>query len=231
MGIVIGCVYVQLFFNSTEYYILVVPFLLVYRKRRKERREEERREKLAAEFKDALQSMNAMVYVGYSMEHAILQVAKELQLLYGKKSVLYPEFVKMSRQISVGQTVENCFIELGERVQIEEIKLFAQVFAAAKRTGGDMHKVIRSTWEKIEEGLEWKRQVNMLVGEKKTEKKVMNFIPLFLIFYMRITSPQVMGMMYQGTRRIVMGVCLAAYIGFYIAGEKIIENALKWKEK
>lgn len=94
-----------------------------------------------------------------------------------------------------------------------------------------MHKVIRSTWEKIEEGLEWKRQVNMLVGEKKTEKKVMNFIPLFLIFYMRITSPQVMGMMYQGTGRIVMGVCLAAYIGFYIAGEKTIENALKWKEK
>ena len=226
MGIGIGCVYVWLFFKTMPFYILILPFLVVYMKKMKKKREREGKERLAIEFKDALQAMSGAVFVGYPIERAILQASEEIKLLYGKESLLYPELVRMERKMSIQQTAEQCFTELGERTQVEEIILFAQVFATAKRTGGDIQKVIHITGESIQDRLEWRRELRILVGEKKMEKNVMNIIPLCLIAYMRFVSPHIMQTMYQGSGRIIMGISLLAYIGFYIMGERILRKAM-----
>lgn len=228
-GIVIGSIYVWLFFKTISFYILVIPFLAVYVSRMKKKREREEKERLAVEFKDVLQSVSGAVFVGYSVERAILQAAEEIKQLYGKESLLYPELVRIEHKMSIQQTAEQCFVELGERTQVEEIEMFAQMFVTAKRTGGDIQKVIHITGESIQDRLEWKRELRILVGEKKMEKNVMNIIPLCLVAYMRFTSPDIMQSMYQGNGRIIMGICLLVYIGFYIMGERILWKAMEGK--
>lgn len=226
IGTGIGCFYVWLFLKNLSFYLFVIPFVGVYVGAVKKNREGERREKLAIEFKDVLQSMSGALFVGYSVERSISQAAEEIRLLYGKNSLLYPELLSMERKISVQQTVEQCFAELGERTQVEEIKLFAQVFVSAKRTGGDIQRVIYIAAESIRDRIDWKRELKILVGEKKAEKKVMNIIPLCLIVYMRLVSPDLMYVMYQGVGQIMMGFCLLMYIVFFVMGEQILRRAI-----
>lgn len=226
IGTGIGCLYVWIFFKDLPFYLFVIPFLGVYVGAMKKNREQERREKLAIEFKDVLQAMSGALFVGYSAERSISQASEEIKLLYGKDSLLYTELLSMERKISVQQTVEQCFTELGEKTQVEEIKLFAQVFVTAKRTGGDIQRVIYIAAESIRDKMDWKRELQILVGEKKTEKKVMNIIPLCFIVYMRLTSPDMMQVMYQGIGQNIMGFCLLMYIVFFVMGEWILKMAI-----
>ena len=53
------------------------------------------------------------------------------------------EFRYIESQQHVSVPLEELFMDLGERSQVEDIENFASVFYTAKRTGGDMNRVIQ----------------------------------------------------------------------------------------
>lgn len=224
IGLMIGTIYGVLFIGNLWAIVPAGLFQYVFMKKRQKEWETENKRRMAMEFKEALQAIYSGIYVGYSVERAMCEVKVQLESLYGTESVLLPEFVQMEHELSVQKTAEQCFVEFGERTGVQEIQLFAQVFATAKRTGGDIAKVIHNTSEKIQERIELEQQARALIGEKRAESKVMNCIPLFMIMYMRLTSPKLMEQMYTGVGQIVMCVCLGIYVGCYILGEYIIEH-------
>ena len=182
------------------------------------------------EFREAIQSVSASMRVGYSVENAMKEAKRDLSLLYKEDSAIQREFTHMVRQIYLQVPMEQIMEEWSERVGQEDVRNFVNVFVMAKRSGGNMLGIIKSTTDQIREKLEVRAEIETMLAARKYESKVMSAIPFGMIAYMKISFPEFMGALYGNMLGIgVMSVCLGIYFGAYMLGEKIVNIEVYWE--
>jgi len=222
IGILIDIVISYLFYRSVLAFFVFLPGLIVYMKILKKNLANKKAYILNLQFKDAILSISASLNTGYSLENSIKESYKEMILLYGEDSYICDELRNMIRQIGINIQIEKIFEEFSGRTGVEDIELFASVLQIAKKGGGDLISIIKSTATNISEKVDVKREITSLISSKKYEQSIMNLIPLFIIVYVDFTSPGLISKLYGNVFGIiVMSVCLIFYIGAYLLSNKI----------
>lgn len=182
-----------------------------------------RKWELNLQFKEGMASVSTALRAGYSMENAFAEAGKDLRVLYNGQSYIEKEFAYMEKQLALNRTVEELLHEFAMRSGIEDIMSFSEVFATAKRTGGDMVSVIRSTVKNINEKLEVKREIQTMVTAKQLEGRIMNLIPPAMIAYLRISSPGFLDPLYHNPAGMFI---MTAMLGIYLAAVRIGKHIL-----
>ena len=202
--------------------MLPVPFLFLRYKRKDCKKQ--RRKRLNYQFKDALSSLSVALQAGYSVENAVYACTRDLEKLYNPGEDILEEFHYMEAQLQVSVPVEELFLDLGNRCKVEDIENFASVFAAAKRTGGDMVAILQKTARILGDKIDVKKEIEATVAGKKSEQWIMSMMPFGIILYMQITSPGFLQVLYGNAFGVVtMTVCLAIYFLAYWMGKKIVD--------
>lgn len=229
--IIIKCVSIiiliaYLFYNSAFTLIFGIPaFILLYRDecKKAEKQELERTEEI---FKDVLQSVLTSLKAGYSVENAFVEAEKDLEYRLGKNNDMVLELLAMNRHIKNNIPIEKTVYNLAEATKSKDIMDFATVFKIARRTGGDMGKVLERTISIITRRRELKQEISLLVAAKKYEQQIMNCVPMGIIFYIRLTNPRYFDDLYHNLFGItVMTVALVVYYFAYRLSEKILDIA------
>lgn len=214
---------VYTFYRSILVFILVLPVSAVYPIYKKKDLIKQRKQQLNIEFKEAIQLLASSLSAGYSVENAFIKSADELKLLYGERGLISEEFAYMSYQIQMKQPVESVLLDFAERSGLDDVENFAQVFAVAKRSGGQLVAIITHTADMIHDRIQVKEEINTLTASKKYEQRIMNFIPFLMILYINATTPGFFQVMYDNwTGRAVMTGCLLAYALAYWLAERIL---------
>ena len=184
---------------------------------------EEKKSSFLLQFKEMTESVAAALNVGYSAENAFKEAKKEMKVLYIEKSMISTELDFIVRKIRLQIPLEQILEEFAKRVELEDVKNFATVFASAKRSGGDMIAIINNTASQIGEKIDVKREIDIIMAAKKYEFKIMCVIPYVMIMYMQLSFPEFMQSLYGNTIGIgVMTVCLGAYAFACMLGAKLI---------
>ena len=221
-GICIGVNY--LCYQTIWAFIPMLPFLFFYLKWKKQILIKRRKETLGYQFKDAIHSLNVALNAGYSMENAISECIRDLGNLYRKDEAIMKEFTYIQSQLRVSIPVENLFMDLGKRSDVEDIRNFASVYSIAKRSGGNLSRIMHKTAGMLEEKIETKQEIDAAIAAKKMEQGVMSVVPCGIILYMHLTSPGFLDVLYGNiTGIVVMSVCLAGYGAAYHAGKRMVE--------
>ena len=222
-AVIILAVIAELFYGRWWLVIFMEPFVFIFLKLRKKQLINERRKQLKWQFNDALTALADTVSVGFSVENALGEVYKEMKQIYGKDSYICMELYEMNKKISVSTPVENVFQDFAERTGMAEIFMFAQVFAVAKRSGGNLSSLINLVKETISLTFKVEQEVLASISDKRFEQKIMSFVPFAIIIYVRATSPDFLEIMYTTPVGIVvMTVCLIAYFTAIILAHKIL---------
>ncbi len=204
--------------------VLVWPVFVLEYKTQLEACEEKKKQEFLVQFKEMIQSMSASLNTGYSVENAVRETQKELTLLYPKEAMITKELGLMARQIQIQIPMEQVFEEFAERVRLEDVQNFTAVFAAAKRSGGDMIAIIRNTAQQIADKIDVKREIDTILAAKKYEFRVMSAIPYLIIAYMSVSFPEFMECLYGNVLGVgVMSVCLSVYMGAYTIGLRLVK--------
>lgn len=175
------------------------------------------------QFKEMIQSMAAALSTGYSVENAMRETQKELKIIYSQGDGITKEMAHMIGQIRVQIPMEQILEEFACRVREEDVKNFAAVFSAAKRSGGDLIAIIQDTVIQISGKIEVKREIDTVLAAKRYELRVMSIIPYAIIAYMSFSFPEFMSCLYGNLIGIgVMTICLIVYMGACALGEKLI---------
>lgn len=213
-----------LFYQNKWLLLLTIPISFFYIKIVRKRLIKERRKKLNYQFKDALNALSVAVSAGYSVENAVSACTRDLERLYEKGTDILEEFHYIESQRNLSVPIEELFLEFGERSQIEDIENFAAVFYTAKRTGGDMDKVIQKVARMLGDKIDVKKEIEATLAAKKSEQLVMSLMPVGIILYMHLTSPGFLDVLYGNWFGILaMSVCLMVYGGAYWLGIKIVD--------
>ncbi len=191
--------------------LLSVPTALLYIKYQAKSQERERKWQLTVEFKDAMDSMVSAMAAGYSMENAVVESYQDLCLLYGRETSILAELRDMKEKIRLQVPMDRLFYELGQKSGVEDIITFAQIYATARKSGGNLVKIMKRTAANIGEKIEVQRDIQTMISGKKLEANFMVVIPLMILLYLQIFSPGFLDPLYQGVGRLIMTGALILY--------------------
>lgn len=196
----------------------------LYRRYRKKAVAEKSRWALMVEFKDAMDSMTAALAAGYSMENAVTEAYHDLMLLHGEETPMLQELKSIRQGLSLHRPLDELLLDFGRRSGVEDIETFAQIYATARRSGGNLVKVMKRTAENIGEKMEIQRDIQTMIAGKRMESTCMTVIPLFIILYLQICSPGFLDPLYQGLAgRLFMTGALVVYSAAVLWGRFIMK--------
>lgn len=205
--------------------LLFAPFCYWFLKKRAVREGQmAQQEQIATQFLDALRTISASLQASYSMENAWREAEKEVEQLYGKDAIMVREIKEINHSVALNIPIEQLLDQFAERSGNADIMSFAEVFAFAKRSGGNFASIIEETTEHMRAKHDTEREIQVLVASRKLEQRVMNVIPMFILAYLKLTSGGFLDPLYGNPSGILfMTVCLMAYGMTIFLADKILD--------
>lgn len=203
-----------------------IPYMIIFIKKNLKLLSEKNRKKNEEEFTDGITAMTFALQAGYSVENSFIQAAEELKKLH-KGSAMAEEFRLVAVRAGRNERIETALREMGERLGIEAIKEFADIFAYAMSSGGNLVAIIRSTADQMKEKQEINREIETLISGKKFEQKILCAMPLFITFYLKLSAAEFVAPLYGNVIGIIcMSVCALIYLVSIRWAERITDISI-----
>lgn len=208
------------FYRSYAAYLIFLPLGILYPLIKTKELKQKRLERLNLEFKEGILLLSSFLSAGYSVENAFSASVKELILLYGEEGLITREFSHIENQVRMNLSVEKALTEFANRSSLEDVKNFAEVFVAAKRSGGELVSIMGHTSSVIRDKVMVRQEIMTLTASRQFEQRIMNLLPILIVIYIDLTSPGFFDIMYTtGLGRLLMTICLAVYaLAYWLSG-------------
>jgi len=201
--------------------------ILIFRKQRK-KREEALRRRLVLEFRECILSVATALRAGYAVENAFLESEKDLQLLFGENSPICRELELIRRGLMLNTSLEGLLGNLADRSGCIEIRQFADMFAIARRSGGNLTEIISDSVALISRRIDTEQEIRTFLSGRELEQKIMKGMPFAILFYIGSTYPGYFDPLYHNPRGVlVMTICLLGYLAACALYEKIWEGIVR----
>lgn len=209
------------FYQSLTAFFLLMPVGYWFYRLEKEQLTRRKRQEAGWQFKEMLFLTAAGQKAGYSVENALLKSYGDLASLYGEDSGVCGMLREVKSGLDNRIPVTELLEKIGQDCGIEEVKEFAQVFAIAKESGGNMTSVMERTAQTISNKVQTGKEIETILSARRMEQKIMNIMPCFLIVYVNLSSPGYFdGFYHNPSGMIIMTFCLFVYMAAYLMGVK-----------
>lgn len=213
------------FYRSVWAIIPLAVIGVVYMRRCRFHKADKCRRELVEQFKECMLSVSTSLKAGYAIENAFLESRSDMKMLYGEQSLIYQELELIRRGLIINITLEELLNDLAKRSMCEEINHFAQIFSIAKRNGGNLSEIIRSSTELIGQRIDIRQEIQIMLSGKKMEQKIMKCMPFGILLYIGITYPGYFDSLYHNWQGvIIMTICLSLYLFAFLLGDRIMRQ-------
>ena len=224
IGLILCWAIGHFFYDSTAVSVGMLPLMPLFLRYRRLDYGRRRREELSLQFRDAVTAISSNQKAGYSVENSFREAWKDMVLLYGTGSIIARELDYIRRGLDNNLILEQLLLELGERSGVDDIRQFGEVFAVAKRSGGNLTEMINMTAEVIDEKTDVEQDIAVMISSRRMESNIMSLVPFFMIMYMDMTSEGFFDALYHNIAGIsIMSVCLAIYVSAYLISQRLVD--------
>ena len=214
----------SLFYNSLWGLFSLPGIYLLTGRLLREREQKRHIRRLNLEFKDYLYAVNGLLLAGYSAERAFLAGLSDVKGLYGKSCILAQKLSAMEKRLKLNEPLERILKDFAKDCGSEEVGCFVEIFCYAKRGGGDFSQMISTAVGRICDKMDVIEEIRTVMAQKALEQKVMCVVPLGILMFFKVTSPEFIGRLYGNPLGvIVMTAALVLYGAAFFLGMKIVE--------
>jgi len=226
-GIILVTVLGYFFYRSVWGVIFLLPLIIPFLKMRYTNRERTRKWNLLIQFKEMINSVNASLQAGYSIENSFEVALTDMTDMYGRDAEIVKELLLIKRAIANNYSLESAIRGMAYRNDVEEIESFANLMATYKTTGGNITDIMRTYSIVIEEKVALKQEIETMICAKEYEQKIMNVIPFVILLYIGLTNKSFFDVLYHNMFGIItMTLVLIVYFTAVIWSRKIINNII-----
>ena len=213
-----------LYYDSFLAIPFLIPLIWFWHKERENVRREKRQELFRKMFREWILLLASSLTAGYSMGNALVQSYQELCLMFPKGGIMQEELKMMLAKAGNNQRPEILFDELAEKYPYEEVQSFAEVFKAARISGGSLQTVIRGTAAQMAEIMDTRREIRTLLAARVYEQRIMSVMPAAVLLHIRLGSGEFLeGLYHNVTGVLVMSACLGIYGAAYLMGKRMVQ--------
>jgi tight adherence protein B len=191
-----------------------LPYGYILRKRDK------RFQKIREMFPDVLDSLARALRAGYPVSAAFDLVANDAQ------EPMTTEMRRVSVEANFGIGWQRALENLGTRIPILEVNLFAAAVTLHSRTGGRLSEVMADLANNMREALSLQGEVRALAAHGKLTGIILTVLPIGIATMMMVVSPNYMLVLYNHAWGKLM---IATAIGCLIAAHFVIRKLVDIK--
>ncbi|MEN6350262.1 MAG: type II secretion system F family protein [Syntrophomonas sp.] len=186
------------FVSSSNIWLAVIAFLCIawmpkfYLNYKKDKR----LQSLNLQLGDALVIMANALRAGFGFQQAMDTVRKELP------APISAEFSWTLREINLGFNQEEALLNMGKRVESEELDMVISGIIIQRQVGGNLAEVLDNISGTIRERAKIKREVKVLTAQGRLSGLIIGLLPLVLIAVMLVINPSYFSIMITDIRGI-----------------------------
>lgn len=200
---------------------LAWPSLRFYRSYREEKRKRE----MLIQFRDVLYSFSSSFSAGRQMPEALREAEAHLRMIYRPDAVMIKELNHTATGILESRAMEADLLNaFAQRSQLEDIDNFIDIYLTCRKTGGDLVNMVAKASEIILEKISIEQEIYLLTAQKRLEVKILTSIPIVMILFLHLASPDYLSVLYTGiSGRLLMTLALGGIGGSYLWSMKLID--------
>lgn len=220
MSITVGII----FFNKVLFgFLMIIPNVFLW-KSDVDKYVKQRKKEFATEYIDSIKTISSAMTAGYSLENAFVYTYRELCKNESSSIEMKIEYEKIVNGLECNASIEDLLDDFSKRADIPQVKEFTDLIRIAKRHGGNIVELIRSTSNEMHVSASVEREIDTMISSKKLEGLIMLVMPFFIVIYLRITNPNYVNLMYQNLAgRVVMIIALLVTVVAYVLEAKITD--------
>ena len=224
MSLAVITVLAFFFYRSVLAAVLMLPLVIPLTKRNLRIQKQKRQRALTISFREVMNSVSASLKAGYSAENAFRAAYADMVMLFGKNSPIAEELYRIGTGLDSNVPLEKLLRSFADRAGSEEITEFAEVFAIAKRSGGNMAAIMDRTGALIRSRLDTEEEIGVMISAKKMEQKIMDIVPFLILVYISAASGGFFDVLYHNPAGIlIMAGCMGTYLAAFVMSEKIAD--------
>jgi tight adherence protein B len=163
---------------------LTVPFLFLIMLKQK------RVEKFRAQLPEGLDLMARALQAGHALTGSMKLAADEFS------DPLSTEFAETLDEVNFGVDMPRALTNMTRRIECPEVKYFAVALILQRETGGNLAELLEKLAELMRKKFEFQGKVRTLIAEGKLSAIILISLPFLMAFYMQITSPGYLNIMF-----------------------------------
>ncbi len=221
LSFLVGYIFYKSFLIS--FIFMIIPFL--FKKSYEDYICKKRKLELTNQFKDMLYTLSSSIASGKQLRESLKESEISLNIIYGEQAYIVRELKEINRRIEVSKEDENkLLIDFANRTGIEDIENFADICTICKKTGADLNNMILKTSTLLTEKMNIEKDIKAIVVQKKYESKIISLMPIFIILFLNVTSPDYLDTMYYTLQgKIIMTLALMVSAFSYKMMERLTE--------
>ena len=135
---------------------------------------------------DALVIISNSLKAGFTFEQALVNIAKDLP------DPIASEFGQVSRELDLGNSLEESLFSLGKRMQSPDLDLLTTTVVIQKQIGGNLADIIETISETIRDRVIIKNTIKTLTAQGRISGMVVAMIPVAIIAFITVINPEYM---------------------------------------
>jgi tight adherence protein B len=222
---IIGCMLSYLFYKNILFVVVMVPFFPKLKSFVEVKFREKRKREYLVQFKDFLFIAATSIGAGRSMKDAIGESLPRLMDIYGKDAVLVPELQIVHRRISdANEDDVTVLMDLALLSGQEDVIDFVTIYSSCKITGASLIRAMNQAAMVIIDKMTIEREITELIRRKEQEGLVILAIPILVIIFLNMSSPDYIAPLYETIRgRLIMTGVIASNVGVYELIQRIVK--------
>jgi len=185
-----------------------------------------RKELLNIQLREALYSISNSLKAGNSLQSAVERSVEDTRRVLKTQidKPMVEELELIVYEIQLGKTLEEALISFRNRTDMEDIDTFVNAAIITREKGGNLTEVMANVSEAISDKIQIRREIMTLTAGKRSEAKLLTFMPIAMVVLLSFSSPAYMKPMYEtllGKSLMIVGLILLA--ANYIIGKRIID--------
>ncbi|HUI05639.1 MAG TPA: type II secretion system F family protein [Verrucomicrobiae bacterium] len=142
-----------------------------------------RRTKFVKQLADALMLLTNSLRSGYGFLKGLELVAKEMSDPIAK------ELNRMLREVNLGATVDEALLNLGRRVNSQDLDIVIGAYLVQKDVGGNLTEIMEKVAETIRERLRIQGDIRVLTTQGKLSGVIVGLLPFGVFMFLILAAP------------------------------------------
>lgn len=174
-----------------------------------------KKDELTTEFLEKLRDLTSYLSAGKSVPVALDECIDSGSI----SNVLFREFGIVRGDISLGKPMSEAFMEMYTRLDIVEIRTFAQTLQVYEDHGGNLIEIMQSSDRYFSQKLLVKNEQRVAFADIQNTQKIMIGAPLAFVFVMAIINPSFFGEFYATITGQIIGMIAVTMLltGVYLS--------------
>ena len=149
-----------------------------------------RRAKFVRQLADALMLLTNSLRSGYGFLKGLELVAKEMGDPISK------ELSRMLREVNLGASVDDALLNLGRRVNSQDMDIVIGAYLVQKDVGGNLTEIMEKVAETIRERLRIQGDVRVLTTQGKLSGIIVGLMPFAVFLFLLMSAPDYFASMF-----------------------------------